>query len=71
MTIKEKSEKTICREVCELGEPIDQADTWTRVSVNGNLKRWVPHDDYGEMMAPSRATGDVKSQLESIYQNSQ
>lgn len=72
LELKERSEKTIRREVYEFDEPHGEweADTWTRVTVDGNLDKWIPHDGYGEMTNPTRATEDVRKQLESIYQNS-
>jgi hypothetical protein len=72
LELKERSEKTIRREVYEFDEPYGgwDASRWTRVTVNGELSKWIPHDGYGEMAAPTQAPEDVKQTLEQIYQDS-
>lgn len=61
---------TIRREVCEFDEPIGswEAEIWTRVTVDGEVQRWVPHDEYGELPDTSAASGEIKESLEQKYQ---
>jgi len=72
LELKERSEKTIRREVYDFDEPHGEwrATKWTRVTRDGELVKWVPHDGYGEMMSPTRATGETKQTLEQLYQES-
>lgn len=68
MTVKKIFEKTVKREVCEFDEKIgDWGNVWTRVTVNGDLSKWIPHDDYGEMPNTSFAKTGIKEKLESRY----
>ena len=68
--LKETSENTIRKEVYDFGEKLGawNSSTWTRVTVNGELEKWVPHDAYGEMMQPGGKK--ISQKLEQIYQES-
>lgn len=71
MILKETNEKTVRREVFEFEKEFGkkwETDTWTRLTVNGDLKKWIPHDEYGEMASPTRATRNTKADLEEKYQ---
>ena len=68
--LKERSEKTIRKEVFDFGGEFGawNASTWTRLTVNGKLDCWIPHDGYGEMMQPGGKK--ISQKLEQIYQES-
>jgi len=71
ITLKERSSKTVRREVYVFDEEFGpwEANTWTRRTVDGDLDKWIPHDGYGELFESDAAKGDLKQKLESIYQN--
>lgn len=44
-------------------------ETWTRVEIDGEMKAWIPHDDYGELPDPYEAERPVERYLEKKYRN--
>lgn len=70
--LKESSKRVVRREVFEFDEPYGswEADTWTRVEVDGELSQWIPHDGYGEMARPTSASPSIRETLEQKYQQS-
>lgn len=72
LELKRWSEKTVRREVYDFPERFGRLNTsvWTRLTVDGQLEKWVPHDDYGELPASFASNEDLQSTLEEQYQNS-
>jgi len=70
-----ESKKQIKTEVFKLENPIytnvagakDLYDKWSRVEMNGELLRWIPHNEYGEL-SKTKIKKDVKNGLENRYQ---
>ena len=70
--LKRWSEKTVRREVYKFPEKHGRSNarTWTRLTVDGKLESWIPHDDYGELPASFAPSEEVQSALEKKYQDS-
>ena len=68
--LKEWSEKTVRREVYKFPEKYSNVRTWTRLTVDGELESWIPHDDYGELPSSAAPSEEVQNTLEKQYKNS-
>jgi len=70
--LKEWSEKTVRREAYKFPEKRGRSDArvWTRLTVDGELESWIPHDDYGELPRGFAPGEELQNTLEKQYQNS-
>jgi hypothetical protein len=71
--LKERSEKTVRREVYEFDREFAGYSTWTRRTVDGDVVAWVPHDAYGELMDSfgNVSGSETFRELETTYQESE
>jgi len=70
----ESTEASIRHEIFRFSNPIEteyfgEIEEWNRVEVDGELARWVPRDEYGDL-PQAKASEETEEILESKYQNS-